>query len=375
MGKRSARYILYDVTSLTRDGDNLKVRINTSGGLEISPTGIQIKSGGVTDAMLAGNISFNKLADHDDIARLSQNEAIVGLWNFPDTSNWPTIGGKKISTQEYVDLMVMGLKTKGAARLLSDVNQDVTTGNLPTIDGVATADGDVVLLIGQTDAKQNGLWVVQSGSAWLRPDNYDVGNHAASAYAFVSEGTVYADTGWTCITDAPNDIIDTDDVTWGQFTGMGTITAGAGLGKNGNTIYVEPSQLLLNGNAEIDGDFIAISYVPTNYSRDTSWDTNADPEHLGSHLKGIDEELAAIPRRKYYRFTVSAGDIANKYKDIPDVPKDPNTMHMIIKQGGAMNYEDDFEMDSSTPNRLTWNGKGLDGVMATGDVVELIYSV
>ena len=33
------------------------------------------------------------------------------------------------------------------------------------------------------------------------------GSSAESAFTFISEGTTYADTGWLCTTDAPNDIV------------------------------------------------------------------------------------------------------------------------------------------------------------------------
>ena len=54
---------------------------------------------------------------------------------------------------------------------VSTENIDVTTGGETTIDGVAVTAGQIVFLKDQTDKKENGLWVVQTGS-WNRAENF-----------------------------------------------------------------------------------------------------------------------------------------------------------------------------------------------------------
>lgn len=61
---------------------------------------------------------------------------------------------------------------KPPVRLVATSNQ--TLSGLPTIDGVATAAADVVLLTAQTTASQNGPWIVAAG-AWARPTWFPAG--------------------------------------------------------------------------------------------------------------------------------------------------------------------------------------------------------
>ena len=374
MAKREARFIWFDQQSLEADGANLRVRLVPGGAVERTATGLNIRSGGITDAMLEGNISFSKLADNVNIGRLDQNEIVVGLWNFPDGANQPTINGKKISTQEYVDIAVQGLTSKGSVKVLANSNQSLT-GIPANIDDVTDlADGDLVLLIGQTSGDENGIWIIHS-SAWDRPDNYSTGMHASGAFVFVEEGTQYHDQGWNCITDEPNDVIDTNDTTWNQFSGAGQITAGNALEKVGNTLNVLPLQLELGGNAEIDGDHLSIDYVPTNYTRDTTAAEASDPKHLAAHLKGIDNAIDATAKPKNYHFTLTSTDVTNKYIDLPNTPKDANNVRLVIKNAGSMVYNEDFMMDGTTTNRLTWAGLELDGLLQSGDKGVVFYEI
>ena len=80
-----------------------------------------------------------------------------------------------------------------------------------------TNDGDRILPIGQTDPIENGIRIAHAG-AWERAGDMPDGSSAESAFTFISEGTTYADTGWLCTTDAPNDIVGTDPLTWVQFS-------------------------------------------------------------------------------------------------------------------------------------------------------------
>lgn len=90
---------------------------------------------------------------------------------------------------------------------------------------------------GQTGI-DNGIWVVQA-STWTRPVDFATGAHSGHAFVFVEDGSVYMDTGWVCTTNAPTDIIGTNQLTWVQFSAAGVILAGNGLSKSGNTISVK----------------------------------------------------------------------------------------------------------------------------------------
>ncbi|MDR1837641.1 MAG: hypothetical protein LBQ89_08290, partial [Treponema sp.] len=67
----------------------------------------------------------------------------------------------------------------------STANVDITTGGNIAIDGVSLVNGDRVLLKDQTNATENGYWIVQSG-IWNRDPNYAAGNQTAFSNKFIS---------------------------------------------------------------------------------------------------------------------------------------------------------------------------------------------
>ncbi|RYF12848.1 MAG: hypothetical protein EOO40_00165 [Deltaproteobacteria bacterium] len=139
------------------------------------------------------------------------------------------------TNKQYVDAIAQGLNLKAACVALAA--QNITLSGTQTLDGVSVVAGNRVLVIGQTDPKQNGIWVVQSGN-WTRPIDFQAGAPAASSFTFVEQGTLYADNGYSCVTDPGLDTIDTSPLMWSQFSAAGLIMPGSGLSKNGNTLSV-----------------------------------------------------------------------------------------------------------------------------------------
>lgn len=374
MAKLETRWLILDLNSLENSGGNLQVKLVAAGALERTANGINVKDAGVTDAMLAGNIAFSKLADANVIARLDQNETITGTWNFTGTP--PTIAGKEVSTKEYVDAVAAGLDPKDSVKALSTTNRDVATGGLPSsVDSVTSwSAGDRILLTGQTTGTENGIWEVQTG-AWTRPSDFDTGFTVAGAFTFVEQGNNYAESGWTCTNDKGSDVVDTDVLSFTQFSGAGSITAGAALNKVGNTLNVVPSELILGGNAEIDGDQLGIDFTPSNYTPNTTPPEANDVKQLTPHLAGIDDALGAVGQTAVDRFVLSGTDITNKYVTLSATPKAANRVTLKIRGAGAQNYGDDYVMDGVQTDRLTWSGLDLDGQLSSGDKLIVRYDV
>lgn len=143
--------------------------------------------------------------------------------------------GTDAANKSYVDNLISGLYWKNPVRAVS--MSDITLSAPQTIDGVSVIAGDRVLVAGQSTGSQNGIYVVAAG-AWTRATDLASGSSAAATAVFIQEGTVYADTGWTCTSDAGSDVVGTNSLTFTQFTGAGAITAGVGLSKTGNTLDV-----------------------------------------------------------------------------------------------------------------------------------------
>lgn len=138
-----------------------------------------------------------------------------------------------------------GLKVKTSALVVATANQATRSGTAQTIDGVAlNTVGMRVLLIAQTTATQNGLWLVQSG-AWIRPvdgsipaNDFSTGSSAAQSYVLVTSGTANAGNSYFCTNAAGSDVVDTANLNWTIFNQPPVLIAGAGLVKTGSTLDV-----------------------------------------------------------------------------------------------------------------------------------------
>jgi hypothetical protein len=144
------------------------------------------------------------------------------------------VNGQDAVNKNYVDNISTGIAWKNPCRLATTAN--ITLSASQFIDGVSAVAGDRVLVKNQTTATQNGIYVCAAG-AWTRATDADAGTELVSAAAMISEGSTQADTSWVCTTNAPITIGSTN-ITFVQFGGGATYTAGAGLTQTGNTFDV-----------------------------------------------------------------------------------------------------------------------------------------
>lgn len=122
------------------------------------------------------------------------------------------------ATKRYVDQARQGINGKIACKVATTAN--ITLSATQTIDGVAVAVGDRVLVKNQTTASQNGIYVVASG-AWTRADDASTSAQLTpGSFVFIEKGTALADTGWLLSTDGPI-TIGTTALSWIQFSSAG----------------------------------------------------------------------------------------------------------------------------------------------------------
>lgn len=151
------------------------------------------------------------------------------------------------ANKAYVDAARSGLDVKGSVRVAT--TSDITLSNTFVIDGISIANGDRVLVKNQLDKKTNGIYVVNASGVWPRspdannlnyPDNQSATANAevtSGMFTFVQEGTVNGDSGFVLITNDPI-VLGTSELEFALFSTSGTLIAGSGLQKTGDTLAV-----------------------------------------------------------------------------------------------------------------------------------------
>ena len=164
-------------------------------------------------------------------------------------------GASDVANKQFVDDSFFSFAFKKPVRLASTANLDASynsgtkrlTGSANgalSLDSVAVVNGNRVLIKDQSTASQNGIYtVIEKGdgsTAFVleRVDDMNVSSEFPSAAMFVQEGSTLSLEGFICVEDAAF-VLDTDPANFQQFTGLGSITAGAGLAKSGNVLSVD----------------------------------------------------------------------------------------------------------------------------------------
>lgn len=164
----------------------------------------------------------------------------------------------------YVQGLVQGISAVPSVQALASTNIANMTGTM-TVDGVALVVGNRILLTGQTTGKTNGVWVIQSG-AWTRPTvapDYLTGSSAAGRFCFIEQGSVWGKTGWLCNSVPGSDVVDSNTLSFTQFSALGEVNAGSGLvesGSNGNTIAIA---LATNSGLQFTASQLDLLLAPT----------------------------------------------------------------------------------------------------------------
>ena len=182
------------------------------------------------------------------------------------------------ATKSYVDNIAQGLNVKAA--VLAATTASITLVGGQVVDGVTLVAGNRVLVKNQSVSSANGIYVVQT-TAWTRATDADTWNELVSAFVFVEQGTTQADTGWVCTVD-PGGTLGVTAVTFTQFSGAGTYTAGTGLTLTGTQFSITNT-----GTAGTYGSATLIPVITTNaQGQVTSVTTASNPQGTVTSVGG-----------------------------------------------------------------------------------------
>ena len=181
--------------------------------------------------------------------------------------------GQDAATKSYVDAQAQGLRVipSALAATTGNLNATFTAGVLTSVDNEAfSVDGVTAWVVGsrilvkdQTAPLENGSYevtIVGNGSTqWelTRGEYFNDSAEIPGAFQFVTDGTLNRSTGWVAtVVDAETFVLGTDDVTWYQFSGAGTYSAGEALTLTGTEFSIVDGDI---ANAKLANSLINIS--------------------------------------------------------------------------------------------------------------------
>ena len=222
----------------------------SNGAVTLTPNLATSASAGLLSAS-----DFSKLADATSEA--TANKLVIRDANGQAKFGTPT-DDAHAATKGYVDAARSGLDVKQSVRAATtapiNLASDLEAGD--TLDtSVTLVAGDRVLVKDQSTASENGIYVVQASGAAVRATDFDSNAEVTpGAFTFVEEGTLNADSGWVLTTNGTINVGVTG-LTWALFSVAGTILAGDGLSKAGNTLNVN----VVTDRTAIVGDAVDIA--------------------------------------------------------------------------------------------------------------------
>jgi hypothetical protein len=187
-------------------------------------------------------------------------------------------GATDIANKQYVDYYAAGLSWKAPVTVASTVNIASLSGLL-TVDTVALVAGETVLVKNQTNAADNGIYVVASG-AWTRSVGADVWEEFIGAIVFVVEGS-QSGSAWFC-TAQPGGTLGVTANNWSNFSVASTYTAGTGLTLTGTQFSITPV-----GAAGTYGSASSVPVFITNASGQVTSVTNTAISIANTAVSGL----------------------------------------------------------------------------------------
>ena len=200
--------------------------------------------------ILAGSISVDRMVSGWDSNFILRGGTVAFTADQPMGGFKITGLGNPVAATDGVNLQTLqsyqnGVAVKPTVRGVMNTNRALT--GAVTNDGVTYITGDVILLVAQTTTSQNGPWTVNTAGAWTRPAWWAAASVQKPSLFYVSEGTTFADTKWTTITDG-SITVDTTAISVTQDSSGAAYTAGNGLLLTGQSFSVK-----IGNGVQLDG--------------------------------------------------------------------------------------------------------------------------
>jgi len=271
------------------------------------------------------------------------------------------------ATKAYADSISESLDIKESVRVCTETNIDLTSSSDPNpVDGVTLSDGDRLLLKEQTDGTENGIYVATTATdptTWSRSSDADEDSEVTSGmFVFVESGTTHTDQGFVLTTSDPI-TLGTTSLSFTQFSGAGSIDAGDGIKRSGNTLNIEPADFAGDGLLDDGSDNLAIDET-FDFTFTSAIDFSGGLDTQGNITDGAtiiwDAANSYVPKASVQ--TLDHADLANISSD------DHHTKYTDAEAVSAVNSETTLTVD------ISGDADTVDGLNAT-DIARIYTNV
>lgn len=145
----------------------------------------------------------------------------------------------EVVTKNYVDSLSFGNgggSTDVRKPVVSVAMSNTLLHGLQTISDVTIKADDRVLVKGQTDKTENGIYVAKTGM-WVRADDMNESSHFEKGATVIIKQGLYSGRRFVLISEEVN--LGTSDIEFVEMSGDSDIIAGSGLAREGNKISLE----------------------------------------------------------------------------------------------------------------------------------------
>ena len=214
----------------------------------------------VTDDIIGktGGVTITAVGTNQPISLVTTGSGSVDVNSARITELATPTASTDAATKQYVDDVAQGLAVHapcdvGTTGTLASITGGTITydngtagvgatlttssGNFNTIDGESFGTGERILVKDEATQANNGIYVKTSSTVLTRADDFNTPTEIAGGdFTFVSTGTTLNDSGF--VNTDPVSTVGTDPITFVQFSGAGTYTAGTGLTLSGSEFSI-----------------------------------------------------------------------------------------------------------------------------------------
>ena len=280
---------------------------------------------------------------------------------------------------------------KQSVRVIALENATLTGGAPAVVDGVSLIAGDRVLVAGQSNSAQNGLYqvsVLGSGSngTWTRTsDGNEDGEIQPGMVVMVTQGTEYADTPWKLVTNGVIEIGVTEltfeenySLAFGNIFANGTAVIANAV--SASMTFTAGDNIAITGNNTTKTVTFAVTGITT--SRIANGTSNVDIATSGGNVTvGVDGNQIAIFNSAGVAITgtVSGNGTTltgiNAFGNIAvagetTVSADNTSDTVTLAEGSGISITTD-----AANNTITIGSVATDSIFATGGDMDLVTEV